>query len=37
MNYFVHGIGVIILAQNMAALAKHWGTGAGVLRLSFHR
>lgn len=28
MNYFVHGMGVIILAQNMAALAKHWGTNA---------
>lgn len=29
MNYFVHGMGVIILAQNMAALAKQWGTNAG--------
>lgn len=29
MNYFVHGIGVIILAQNMMALAKQWGTNVG--------
>lgn len=25
-NYFVHGMGVIILSQNVAALAKQWGT-----------
>lgn len=25
-NYFVHGMGVIILSQNAAALAKQWGT-----------
>lgn len=31
INYFVHGMGVIILAQNMDALAKQWGTdNAGV-------
>ncbi|MCF6166061.1 transport system permease protein [Furfurilactobacillus rossiae] len=29
LNYFVHGIGVIILAQNMAQLAQHWHTTAG--------
>lgn len=29
MNYFVHGFGVIILAQNMAFLAHQWGTTAG--------
>lgn len=29
LNYFVHGIGVIILAQNMEALAKHWQTTTG--------
>lgn len=26
LNYFVHGIGVIILAQNMDALAARWGS-----------
>lgn len=31
INYFVHGMGVIILAQNMDALGKQWGTdSAGV-------
>lgn len=30
LNYFVHGIGVIILAQNMDALAARWGTIADV-------
>lgn len=25
-NYFVHGMGVIILSQNAAVLAKQWGT-----------
>jgi Arabinose efflux permease len=31
LNYFVHGIGVIILAQNMDQLASHWNTTtAGV-------
>ncbi|MGY3704056.1 MFS transporter [Vagococcus martis] len=31
INYFVHGMGVIILAQNMDALASQWGTdNAGV-------
>lgn len=31
LNYFVHGFGVIILAQNMNFLAKQWGTTtAGV-------
>lgn len=25
-NYFVHGMGVIILSQNATALAKQWGT-----------
>lgn len=29
INYFIHGIGVIILAQNMAALANQWGTNDG--------
>lgn len=29
LNYFVHGMGVIILAQNMSQLAKHWHTNAG--------
>lgn len=29
MNYFIHGIGVIILAQNMAMLATKWHTNAG--------
>lgn len=29
LNYFVHGIGVIVLAQNMSFLAKQWGTNAG--------
>lgn len=29
MNYFIHGMGVIILAQNMTALANKWGTGTG--------
>ncbi|ERT58024.1 MFS transporter [Megasphaera vaginalis (ex Srinivasan et al. 2021)] len=30
LNYFVHGIGVIILAQNMDTLAARWGTIADV-------
>ncbi|MGX7419785.1 MFS transporter [Carnobacterium gallinarum] len=31
INYFVHGMGVIILAQNMDALGQQWGTdSAGV-------
>ncbi len=30
LNYFVHGIGVIILAQNMDALAARWGSIADV-------
>lgn len=30
LNYFVHGIGVIILAQNMDALAARWGSVADV-------
>lgn len=29
INYFIHGMGVIILAQNMAALATKWHTTAG--------
>lgn len=29
MNYFIHGMGVIILAQNMAVLAERWGTNVG--------
>ncbi|WP_010631497.1 MFS transporter [Sporolactobacillus vineae] len=29
INYFVHGMGVIILAQNMDALAKQWNTNVG--------
>ncbi|MDV9114676.1 MFS transporter [Lactiplantibacillus plantarum] len=29
LNYFIHGIGVIILAQNMEALAQHWQTTTG--------
>ncbi|WP_100487075.1 MFS transporter [Sporolactobacillus pectinivorans] len=29
INYFVHGMGVIILAQNMDALAKQWNTNIG--------
>lgn len=31
MNYFVHGIGVIILAQNMDSLAARWGSIADVM------
>ncbi len=30
LNYFVHGIGVIILAQNMDALSARWGSIADV-------
>ncbi|MBP7954463.1 MAG: MFS transporter [Parabacteroides sp.] len=30
MNYFVHGMGVIILAQNMDVLAQRWGSIADV-------
>ncbi|PAV38477.1 MFS transporter [Megasphaera sp. ASD88] len=30
LNYFVHGIGVIILAQNMDSLAARWGSIADV-------
>lgn len=31
INYLVHGMGVIILAQNMDALSRHWNTNlAGV-------
>ncbi len=26
MNYFVHGMGVIIISQNASSLAQHWGT-----------
>ncbi|ETY74656.1 chorismate mutase [Lactiplantibacillus fabifermentans] len=26
LNYFVHGLGLIILAQNMQALSQHWQT-----------
>lgn len=26
LNYFVHGIGLIIIAQNMQALSKSWGS-----------
>lgn len=29
LNYFVHGMGVIILAQNMVALSKQWDTNTG--------
>lgn len=29
INYFIHGMGVIILAQNMTQLAHQWGTNAG--------
>lgn len=29
INYFIHGMGVIILAQNMDALAAHWHTNVG--------
>lgn len=30
-NYFVHGMGIVILAQNMTVLSRHWHTGdAGV-------
>lgn len=37
LNYFIHGIGVIILAQNMEALAKHWQTTTvGLLWLFPH-
>lgn len=31
LNYFVHGIGVLILAQNMDALAARWGSLADVM------
>lgn len=31
LNYFVHGIGVLILAQNMDALATRWGSLADVM------
>lgn len=31
LNYFVHGIGVLILAQNMDALAARWGSLANVM------
>ena len=30
LNYFVHGIGVLILAQNMDSLAARWGSLADV-------
>ena len=30
LNYFVHGMGVIILAQNMDALSQRWGSIADV-------
>jgi len=26
-NYFIHGIGIVILAQNMTFLGKQWGVG----------
>ena len=26
LNYFIHGIGLIILTQNMQALGQHWQT-----------
>ncbi|WP_137626169.1 MFS transporter [Lactiplantibacillus pingfangensis] len=29
LNYFIHGMGVIILAQNMDALANQWHTNTG--------
>lgn len=29
LNYFIHGMGVIILAQNMDVLAKQWNTNTG--------
>jgi len=29
LNYFVHGMGVIILAQNMVVLSKQWDTNTG--------
>lgn len=29
LNYFIHGMGVIILAQNMTSLAQKWGTNVG--------
>lgn len=31
LNYFVHGIGVLILAQNMDSLATRWGSLADVM------
>ncbi len=31
LNYFVHGIGVLILDQNMDALAARWGSLADVM------
>ena len=31
LNYFVHGIGVLILAQNMDALAARWGSLADIM------
>lgn len=31
LNYFVHGIGVLILAQNMDSLAARWGSLADVM------
>ena len=34
LNYFVHGIGVLILAQNMDALAARWGSLADVMSVS---
>lgn len=31
LNYFVHGFGLIILAQNMVALSQDWGTPLKVV------
>ena len=31
LNYFVHGIGILILAQNMDSLAARWGSLADVM------
>jgi len=35
-NYFVHGMGIVILAQNMTVLSRHWHTDdAGVSLVIF--
>ncbi|GAY76139.1 putative transport system permease protein [Sporolactobacillus inulinus] len=31
LNYFVHGIGLIILTQNMKTLSGEWGTPLAVV------